>query len=185
MSSHRLAPRYAKSLLELGLEHASLERIYNDITQIREAFKNRDFYLLLKSPIIKGDQKIKVFDAIFGGVLSRETELFVKLIIKKGREEFLSEITAAFIDQYKKHKHISPVLLKTASPLTDEQIRAIHDKLKSSKETDDHIELTTEVNAALIGGFVIEIGDKQYDASVAHQLDQIKKSFQDNKYIKS
>ena len=53
-----------------------------------------------------------------------------------------------------------------------------------SDATSSKVEIETTVNEDLIGGFVLELGDKLYDASVAYKLEQLKKQFADNSYIK-
>ena len=60
MANFRIATRYAKSILDLGIEQNTLEGIYNDMVTIKEAMSNRDFKLFVKSPIIKASKKISV-----------------------------------------------------------------------------------------------------------------------------
>lgn len=93
---------------------------------------------------------------------------------------YLPEIMEEFIEQYKKMKHISTVKLVTATSLGAESISKIKQKLVASEATDDHVELLTTVDPDLIGGFVLDFGDRLYDASVAHKLEQLKKEFAKN-----
>ena len=95
----------------------------------------------------------------------------------------MADIAGEYIVQYKAIKHISTVKLTTASKLSEAAVKNIHDKLLASTSTDKNVELVTDVDAALIGGFIIEFEDKLYDASVAHKLGQMKKEFKDNLYI--
>ncbi len=69
MSVTRIATRYAKSLMELAMEQGKLTQVSADIISLNEASRNRDLYLMLKSPIINGDKKIAVLEAIFKGKL--------------------------------------------------------------------------------------------------------------------
>lgn len=108
---------------------------------------------------------------------------FLKILLKKGREPLLAHIASSFIEQYKRRKHISSVKLTTATKLGDEAVEAIRKKLLESTATDDKVELETAVDPELIGGFVVEIEDKLYDASVAHKLNLLKKDFKDNLFI--
>jgi len=185
MSARRIAARYAKSLIDFGNEQGQLETIAADMKWFLEAVKNKDLLNLLKSPIVSQSKKRDIFEAIFGKSLSKTTNTFFNIILNKGREAIIPEIASEFDVQYKSLNHVSSVKLTTASALTEEAINQIKDKLLSSNATDEKVELETAVNPDLIGGFVIEIGDKLYDDSIAHKLNKLKKEFSDNKYVKA
>lgn len=185
MSVQRIASRYAKSLIDLAIEQDKLEEVKGDIIAFNKATDNRDLYLLLKSPIINPSKKQEVLKALFDGKFSKMVMSFIQIIVNKNREKFLPEIADEFITQYKAHKHISTVKLISAVPLSDESVAKIKERLVASKTTDDQIEIETSVNPELIGGYVLEFGDRLYDASVAHQLDRIRKEFTKNDHIKN
>lgn len=185
MANFRIATRYAKSLLDLGIEQNSLESIFEDMNSLNEALTNRDFKLFVKSPIIKASKKQSVFKTLFEGKLSETTNLFFNILAKKGRESFLPEIVTSFLHQYKKHKKVSEITITTAKPLTESALATIKSTLLQSDVTDSEVEITAKVDPDLLGGFVIEMEDKLYDASVAHKLKQVRKQFLENKYIKS
>jgi F-type H+-transporting ATPase subunit delta len=173
----RIASRYAKSLLSLAVEQNVLEELYNDMQLVRETLNNRDFKLFVKSPIIKPDKKQTVFSKVLGASVSEMAQSFFNILTRKGREMYLPEIVDEFIRQYKKHKHITEVKLTTAQAMSENALAAITKVLQESKATDEKVEITTETNADLIGGFVIEMEDKLYDASIAHKLDEARKNF--------
>jgi len=185
MSARRIAARYAKSIIDFGNEQGQLETIAADMEWILEAVKNRDLLNLLKSPIVSQGKKRDIFKAIFEKNLSKTTNTFFNIVLTKGREAIIPEIASEFDVQYRSLNHVSSVKLTTASPLTDEMIKAIEAKLLASNATDEKVELETAVNPDLIGGYVIEIGDKLYDDSIAHKLNKLKKEFSDNKYVKA
>lgn len=183
MSVQRIASRYAKSLLDLAQEKGKLERVLEDVQSFQQVAKNRDFLLMLRSPVVKADTKERVFNQLFTGKYDEMTMAFLRILLRKGRESHLAEIANEFIVQYKVVKHISTVKLVTATQLSEEAVKTIHDKLLASTSTEKNVELVTEVDAELIGGFVIEFEDKLYDASIAHKLNKMKKDFKDNLYI--
>ncbi len=185
MPDFRVASRYAKSLLDLGKEQNIEDVLYEDIQTFKSALSLRDLYLLVKSPIIKADKKISILNSIFGESFNKVTILFFQIITKKGREKFLPEISDSFIKQYKKHKKITDVKLTTATKITDVALEKIKNTLLQSEVTDQQVELETSVDKDLIGGFVIEMEDKLYDASVVHNLEKVKKQLLQNKNIKS
>jgi F-type H+-transporting ATPase subunit delta len=183
MQNPRLASRYAKSLIDLAVELNLLEQVYTDMQWLNGVCKsNRDFVNLLKSPIIKGETKIKILTAVTTGNISELTDRFNKLLVTKNREKFLPEITSAFITAYKKYKNIKTVHLTTAYPLSDGLRQIFIDQVKKS-EVNSVIELDEKVNPDIIGGFVMQIGDRLVDASVAYDLKTISRQFDNNDFI--
>jgi F-type H+-transporting ATPase subunit delta len=180
----RVAYRYAKSLLDIAVDQNNLEAINSDMGTIKEALNNKDLRLLVKSPIIKPAKKIAIFKEIFGGSVDKVTMAFLEIVTKKGRENILLDLTTAFDEQYKKLQHVTGVKLTTAAPISEQDLAQIKSNLLKSTATDKEVDVETAVDPELIGGFVLQMGDKMYDASVAYQLEQVKKKFSDNKYIK-
>jgi len=185
MADTRAASRYAKALLDLSIEQNKLDTIHEDIKNIQSAMSSRDLQLLAKSPIINSSKKIGIFKTLFEGKVDQLTMGFLELITKKGRETKLLAITNSFTQQYKKYNKITAVKLTTATPLTDEAKKSIEKALLESNVTDKVVDMESVVDEEIIGGFVIEVGDKLYDASILHKLNKVRKEFSQNKYIKS
>lgn len=176
MSVQRIAGRYAKSLLDLAQEQNKLDRILEDVTSFKNASDNRDFYLLLKSPIVNVTKKLSIVEALFADKYDELTMAFLRILINKRREPYLPEIADAFIANYKAIKHITSVKVTTAKPMTAAALKSLQAKLQASDATDETVEIETATNANLIGGFVLEIGDKIYDASVSQKLEDLKRT---------
>lgn len=176
MSVQRIAGRYAKSLLDLAREQNKLDRVLEDVKSFQAASKNRDFYLLLKSPIVNARKKLSILDALFKDKYDEITMAFLRILVNKGREPYLPEVAEEFITQYKKIKHISTVKVTTAKPMTAAAMEALKAKLTASDATAQSVEIETAVNPELIGGFILELDDKIYDASVAQKLEEVKRS---------
>ncbi len=182
MTNPRLASRYAKSLLDLAIEQNLLDTVYADMKFLQQLHKqNPDFVLLLRSPVIKADKKDKIIDAVLEGKVSKLTSLFIHLLTAKTRESNLPEIVTAFLEQYNILKNIQTVKLTTATPISDELKNSIVAKVKSSTTT--AVEIETSVKEELIGGFKIEVGGRLIDASILHDLNEVKKQFLNNEYI--
>ena len=183
MLNPRLASRYAKSLIDLAVEQNSLEATLQDVQLIDAAIRgSSEFAGVLKSPIIKADKKDAIIEAIFGTRLGTLTRAFVKLLTTKGREDTLGEMTSSFISQYRIMKHISQVRLITAAPVSEAVKESIRAKVALAMPGQS-VELSTDVQPELIGGFVLEMGDKLVDASIRRDLNDIKKQFLKNLYI--
>jgi len=78
MSVTRIASRYAKSLLDLATEQGKVDKVLEDMKTFNEAAAQRDFELVLKSPIIKSDKKQAILKEIFGGQFDELTMIFPK-----------------------------------------------------------------------------------------------------------
>lgn len=183
MPNPRLASRYAKSLIDLAIERGELEKVFADMNWLQQVIKgNADFLAILKSPIIKADKKNKIVDAVINGKVSEMTNSFTRLMINKGRESNLPEVITSFINQYKEHKNIHTVKLTTATPASEEMKKAIVAQVKKTSGY-QNIELETNVKPDIIGGFVLQIGDKLVDASVAYDLREVARQFENNDFI--
>ena len=183
MPNPRLAYRYAKSILDLAIEKGQLEQVYNDMLYLQQVTKlSRDFLNLLKSPIVSADRKLAVVNAIVGGNVGELTNAFTKLLVNKGREGGLPEIITAFIQQYKSRKGIYTVKLTTATPISDELKNSIINQVKKTSVM-QNIELEEKVDPDIIGGFVLQAGDKLIDASISYDLQTISRQFDNNDFI--
>ena len=185
MSVIRIASRYAKSLIDLAQDQNVMAEVVKDMEGFSKMVENRDLYLLLKSPIINVGKKADIFNALFEGKVNKLTKAFFDICLRKGREAYLPEIAEEFLNQYKKMMGISSVKLTTAAPISASTLESIKAKLLASDVTDKAVEVETDVDESLIGGFVVQIGDKLIDASVSHKLAQLAKSMTDKEYEKA
>ena len=184
MSVIRIATRYAKSLIELAVSQDKLEQVFADINTLKAATQNRDLRLLLKSPIVHGDKKMAVLNALFQNQLDTLTMSYLQLLVSKGREMYVPEIALEFANQYKALKHITSVTVTSATPLSDEVLNNLRGKLLNSGVTSENLEIQVKIDPSLIGGFVLEFDNKRYDASVASKLVDLKADFMKNQYVR-
>ena len=183
MPNPRLASRYAKSLIDLAVERGQLEVVYKDMLYLKQITdSSRDFLNLLRSPVISADKKTKIIKAVVQGHIGELTDAFVQLLVNKGRESNLPEVITSFIQQYKKIKNIHTVTLTTAVPVSDAVRNAIVAQIKQTSNM-QNIELQAKVDEAIIGGFIIQAGDKMVDASIAYDLKEISRQFENNDFI--
>jgi F-type H+-transporting ATPase subunit delta len=172
--SHIAIP-YSKALFDLAIENKVLEETFRDIEQVDSICRsNKDFRMMLKSPIIHTSRKIQILQSIFEKNISKLTLMFLTIITRKKRESFIPDICLAFIALYKDHKGILPTHIKTAGELSDSIRKEVVAVMK--KFTGKEIELIGSVKEELIGGFILQWNDKQYDASIVKQLQRMKKN---------
>jgi F-type H+-transporting ATPase subunit delta len=139
---------------------------------------------MLMSPVVKGEKKIAIFEAVFSKHIQPLTNSFFKLIFSKGRSVAINEIILAFIEKYRDQKGIKLVELTTAVEVSKEIQDNISSLLKENQLLKGKsIELKTNVDASIIGGLVVQVDDQLFDASIRHDLQVIKKQFIENMYI--
>jgi len=172
MKSTKSAIRYAKALLDLSIELNKVEVISSDMRAILDANnETTDFQLFLNSPLINSDKKISILKEIFDG-FDELSISFVSLIAKNRRENILTEIAASFESLWKEKQGIVPVTLVSSIALDNSSKDSILAKVKGF--VNGSIELTEEVDPAILGGFILKMDDKQVDASVRNQLNNLK-----------
>jgi len=102
--------------------------------------------------------------------------------VNKGREGELPEIITAFIQQYKAKKGIYTVKLTTATAVSDDLKNSIINQVKNTSHM-KNIELEEKIDPSIIGGFVLQAGDKLIDASISYDLQTISRQFDNNDFI--
>jgi F-type H+-transporting ATPase subunit delta len=177
MLENKAASRYAKSLIDLSTEQNALEEIKNDMVLLDQVIdQNPELEAILKNPIVPLDKKAGILDNVFGAKVNAVTKVFLNLVVKKGRSEILFGTAKAFIQQYNAIKGIVTAEVTSATELTDAnraEIVAIVKKEVGANE----VVIKEKVNDKLIGGFILKVGDKQFDASIANGLNKLKKEF--------
>ncbi len=169
-----VASRYAKSLLDLATEKGQLDAVYSDMLQVKTICdESKDFKVFLNSPIIQAEKKVSTLKSVFEGKLNALTVTFLTVVATKRREAVIPEMAKSFIAQYKTQKNILSAVITTANGLDAATKQAALDLIKS--QLNGEVELIEKTNSDLIGGFVLKIGDKQLDKSVARQLSNLKK----------
>lgn len=175
--SSKAGARYAKSLIDLSQEQNVLEEIKNDMVLFEQVVDdNSELEAILKNPIVPLDKKTGILNDIFGSKVHQITHSFLKLVVNKGRAGILFDTAKQFIEQYNRIKSIVTAELTSAIALTDAAKTEVINLVKKELGANEVI-VKEKINADLIGGFVLKVGDKQFDASIANGLNKLKKEF--------
>ena len=184
MADARVASRYVKSLLSLAVEQDVLDAVHTDMQFFdKVCHSNRDFVLMLKSPIIRHEKKKEILNKLFLGRVHPLTMSIIDILTKKNREPLLPAIATEFHNAYNVYKGIGKASIISTVPVDDElraELVAIVKKLSNMKE----VELEEKVDKDLIGGFILNVGDRQIDASIKNKLKNLKNKFSENPFIK-
>jgi F-type H+-transporting ATPase subunit delta len=184
MADLRVASRYVKSLLGLAVEQNAVEQVNNDMNLFASTVEmSNEFTLMLQSPIIPHDKKRAILERLFTGKVHPLTMAIIDILTKKNREPLLPAIAKEFHNAYNEYKGIGKATITTTVPMDAslrEEIKSIVKKLSAKKD----VELIEKVDKDLVGGFVLNVGDRQIDTSIKSRLSALKLKFKENPYIK-
>jgi len=173
-----------KSLLGLAVEQKALEQVSQDMKLIATTCaKSKDLVLMLKSPIIRHDLKRTILNKIFKGKVHHLTLAVIDILTRKNRESLVPAIASQFHAAYNEFMGIGSATITTTIAM-DKELRSEIEKMVKKLSASDKIELEEKVNPDLIGGFVLNVGDRQIDASVKNKLKLLKVKFSENPYIR-
>lgn len=165
--------RYAKAFFQLAKEKNILGEAKTDIETVSEICNtSAEFIYLLNSPVVKSSKKAELIQIIFKSEVSKLTLDFLVLITQNKRETEIPGICRNFLSMTRKEQNIKTATLVTATEINATLTESIRNIIE--KELNTNIELSAKINPDMIGGFVLRVDDKQYDASVATQLRKIK-----------
>ncbi|MEY4930238.1 MAG: synthase subunit delta [Bacteroidota bacterium] len=184
MADARVASRYVKSLLGLAVEQGVLEAVNTDMQFFdRVCHSNRDFVLMLKSPIIRHEKKKEILNKLFSGKVHPLTMSIIEILTKKNREPLLPSIATEFHNAYNVYKGIGKASVISTVPV-DAELRSELVALVKKLSNKTQVELEEKVDKDLIGGFILNVGDRQIDASIKNKLKNLKNKFSENPFIK-
>jgi len=175
MAGTRAAIRYAKAVLRLASDNKQAAAVQADMTHIGQAIAdNASLEAVLKSPVGKLSEKADVLKAIFPSVSAESKSLFNILVTNK-RVDILSQVATQYGILYDLANNKENAFVTTAIPMTSELEAKVMAKLKSL--TTKEVTLSNSVDEDILGGFILRVGDQQYDASVSNQLNTLKRKF--------
>ncbi len=178
MTGTRAAIRYAKAVLALAKDQNAIEAVNADMKGIlKTVSQSKDLQLLLKSPVVKAENKKTALKAVFADASSITNGLIDTLATNK-RLELLSAIAEKCIILYDQLKGKEIAVVTTAVPLTDDLKVKVLAKIKELTQNDVTIE--NKIDENIIGGFILRIGDLQYNASIANKLNMLRRRFKNN-----
>ena len=171
----RAAIRYAKAILETAVSSGKANQVNEDMKSIIAAVdSSADLKEFLASPIISSDVKMKALSEVFSSVQAETKSLF-RLLQENKRFEILVAIATQFNAQFDEMNGVEVAKVTTAFPITAE----LEAKILAKAATISTKKLTIQntVDPSIIGGFILRIGDKQYNASVSNRLQELKREF--------
>lgn len=161
---------YGDALFAVAQEKNQLDTFLEEVRAVLTAIQeNNELLKLISHPKIVKEEKIKIITDIFSGKISDEIVGLLRMIVDKGHFEEIESVLTYFIDEVKEYKSIGTAYVTSAVALSDGQKAAVEKRLL---ETTKYVkfEMHYSVDAELIGGMVIRIGDRVVDSSVKTKL---------------
>ena len=175
MNESRVAIRYAKAILDLAVENKATEIIENDMRSVISTITDSvDLQAMLASPVIDGEAKKNVLSAVFKDSDALTKKLFLLLMVNK-RIALLKDIAQKYILLNKALKGQNIAYVTTSVPLTADLEKKIIAQVTSL--TGKKVAVENNIDKSILGGFLLRIGDLQYDASISNKLSCLKREF--------
>ena len=176
MSVYRISYRYANSLMQLAEEKKILKKISDDADLIFNTLNSsKELRVVLKSPIIKSDDKKSLLTQIFDKKISSEISNFISFVVEKEREDIIFDIFKEFLALVDKKNNVARAQVVSAVGLDDKIKKKMAGDLE--EKSNKKIIANYNIDPNLVGGFIVRIEDTVYDASIKHQLSLLRKKF--------
>jgi len=173
MAGTRAAIRYAKAILSMADSIGVANEINNDMVLIASTIKgNSELNTFIQSPTISVDVKENALLEVFANV-NGVTKGFFHLLFENKRFEILEAIAVAYSELFDEANGLEVAVVTTAIPMDAGLEAKVLAKIESL--SDKKVTIKNVVDPAIIGGFVLRIGDKQYNASIANRLQVLKR----------
>lgn len=175
MAGARAAIRYAKAVLSLASDRKSTDVVNADMKLIANTIaESKDLSDALQSPVISSAVKKSVLLEVFKKS-DKTTLSLIDTLITNNRIAILGDVAVKYNQLFDQSKGIELATVTTAIPLTD----ALKQKVlaKAKELTGKDIEVESIVDESILGGFILRVGDIQYNASISNQLRKLKREF--------
>lgn len=178
MINGSLARRYSQALFEIASE-TGLELIDTDLRELTQMVEeNHEVKDTLLHPHISLSDKKSVMDKLMGDSFGDITRRFLHLLIDRRRAYLLPAIQREFTRLADEARQVVEAKVASAVELSAAQL----DELKKAivRMTGKEVRLVSEVRAELIGGVMIQIGDRVIDGTIAHSLERMRENLRKN-----
>ena len=172
---NRAAIRYAKAVLSLAQEQKAETAVNSDMKTIVDTIaQSNELYQMLQSPVVKSSDKKAVLTSVFSKVNENTVNLIDTLISNK-RLGLLNDVASSYVMLYNQLRGSQVATVTTAVALSDALKKQVLAKVKELTGKDAEVE--NIIDESILGGFILRVGDKQYNASIANKLNKLKREF--------
>lgn len=166
---------YGDALFETAVEENRIEDFSKEARGILQVLReNQELSRLMNHPQIVKEEKLQLIETIFKNQVSGEMIGLMRMLIAKNHFDEMENVFTYFLDEVKEYKNIGTAYVTSAMELSEEQKKLVETRLLETTKYED-FEMHYDVDAALIGGMVIRIGDRVVDSSVKTKLYELSK----------
>lgn len=168
------AARYAQAVFDLAKDAKQLDGVEQDFAKFAAAWKeSADLREAARSPLIEPEEKANALTAVAEKLgISDLGRKAIGVVALNRRAAELPAIAAAYRRLVARERGARQVEIISARPLGEQEKAAIVEAL--GKQLGAKVEAETSVDDSLIGGFVVRVGSRQFDASVKAKLDALR-----------
>jgi F-type H+-transporting ATPase subunit delta len=173
MSSNRAAIRYAKAILEIATSKGVAQAVNDDMQTIAKTINsNAELSTFIQNPTLKVEVKNGALLEVFASTNDVTKSLF-RLLFENKRFEILGDVASEYNNLFDEMNGVEVANVTTAIAMD----AALEAKVltKIATFSDKKITIINTIDESIIGGFILRIGDKQYNASVANRLQVLKR----------
>ena len=169
MKDPEVAERYAEALHSLAKEEGALDRVGRDLALLRELWNSLPgFARFLEHPLVPVELKEGFLDRALTGLVHPYTLNFLKLLARKKRLDYLPLIQRAYLKVAEKEGRLVSVLVRTAMPLTEDEVSRLREALE--RALGKPVVLEAEEAPELLAGAELRLLGQRFDLSVAGRL---------------
>jgi F-type H+-transporting ATPase subunit delta len=174
-----VAKRYAKALFEVASEHGALDQVQKDLDRVVETFSAApELVDWLNHPATDAEKKKEMFSRIFEG-LHRYTLNLLYILADRRREAIVPEIVAEYKRLADEHRGVAEAVVTTAFPLSEEDRKALVKAFELI--VGKKIRVTEKVDSDILGGVLVQVGDRLYDGSLRTKLIRFQERLKGNR----
>ncbi len=165
---------YAEALFEVAKEKGKLDAIREELVQFADALdSDRELRVFFFSPYFSSAEKA---DGLKRAVSGADAELinFLELLIEKQRISEIFRIRRQFEELWKRENRRIDVTVTSAVELDPSVVSKIGEEIE--RQTGQTVELASRVDAEILGGIVLQVGNMVLDASIRNRLEKLRKS---------
>ena len=173
MSGTRAAIRYAKAILDLAISQGVANEVYNDMVLISSTISgNKELNDFIENPTLSNTVKESALTEVFASTNGLTKGLF-HLLFENKRFEILEGVASQYVLQSDEMNGFEVAKVTTAIPMDAALEAKVSEKIREF--SNKKITIENIVDESIIGGFILRIGDKQYNASIANRLKVLKR----------
>jgi F-type H+-transporting ATPase subunit delta len=164
-----IARPYAEALFRAAKESGNLAKWAESVASLAQVAANPDVRSAIGDPNVAVPHLVDLFRSACGTAVDTELTNFIQLLSNNDRLGLLPEIGALYESYKRDEEGTKQAEIISAFPIDDNQVKALLPQLEAVFKT--RLETSVAVDAALIGGIKVIVGDQMLDASVRGKLD--------------